>query len=188
MAWAWIENGHLFISYSRDVIPANVEVMEVPDDNPQVTVDNGQLRPKTDEEILNEVKSSMLSRLIYHTQRYIEQYYPETKQRSDIADKEIYESVLVLNQIDPTQVRANITRIVLQYYDNFNEGLQALLSIYNNQDLAFAFEQLLKVGYRLRFVYLVKQEYYNLKQSIENATSLDNLNTIQIQFQTRYPL
>ncbi len=63
MAWAWIENGNIFVAYSPEVVFQNA--IEVPDDVlPQdLVIDNGVLRLKTVGEKLNDLKQEKLTQL-----------------------------------------------------------------------------------------------------------------------------
>ncbi len=63
MAWAWFEGQNIFVAYSKDVVPENA--IEVSDDiTPQdLVIENGQLRLKTEEERLNELKQRKLQDL-----------------------------------------------------------------------------------------------------------------------------
>ncbi len=63
MAWAWFEGQNIFVAYSKEVAPENA--IEVPDSiTPQdLVVENGQLRLKTEQERLNEIKQYKLQEL-----------------------------------------------------------------------------------------------------------------------------
>ena len=66
MAWAWIENGNIFVAYSEDVVPKGVAVIEVPDNATpsDLAIDEtGQLRLKTEQEKLADLKQEKLQQL-----------------------------------------------------------------------------------------------------------------------------
>lgn len=188
MAKAWIEGNNIFITMDETIAPK--DAINVPDNTtPQdLVIDNGQLRLKTEEEKLQDKKQELLQQLPDKTKAYIEKYYPEVKQRSDINDKENGESYLVLQGFDTATIRKDITAITLQNYPDFANALQSLTSKYNttNQLVSYWLTQLLKVAFRNYFVFLVKQEFSTIKQTIENATTIEELPQ-KIDFTTQFP-
>ncbi len=189
MAYAWYENGNIFVAYSKDVAPDTV--IEVDDfiTSSDLVIEDGILRLKTDEEKLQELKQQLLQRLPTEVSSYIYKYYPQLKQQSDISDKENGESYLAYVGLDITQLRKDITAIVLRNYPNYETGIQLLLQKYGSKDnkmINYWLDQLLKIGYRNHFVFLVKQEYSRLTQSISSATSKEQLPP-KITFTTQFP-
>ncbi len=189
MAYAWYENGNIFVAYSKDVAPdtaIEVDDTVTPSD---LVIDNGTLRLKTEEEKLQELKQQLLQKLPTEVSSYIYKYYPQIKQQSDISDKENGESYLAYAGLDITQLRKDITAIVLRNYPNYEAGLQLLLQKYSSKDnemINYWLNQLLKIGYRNYFVLLVKQEYSRIAQSISSATSKEHLPP-EITFTTQFP-
>jgi len=59
MAWAWIENGIIFISNLEDIVPKDIAI-EVPDGTlPQdLTIENGNIVFKTETQKLAESKQT----------------------------------------------------------------------------------------------------------------------------------
>lgn len=187
MAKAWIENGVIFIG-TDEIAP--LTAIDVPDDTlPQdLVVDkNGNVVLKSTEQKLQEKKQELLQKLSNEAKAYIEKYYPELKQRSDVIDKENGESYLALQMFDTIQLRKDITELVMQHYPDFTIALQLLLGKYtsDNQYVNYWLEQLLKVAFRIYFVFCVKQEHNFIKQAIENAKSIEELP--RIEFNTSYP-
>jgi hypothetical protein len=179
MAWAWIENGNIFVSDSEYLVPKDIAI-EVPDGTlPQdLTIENGNIVFKTEAQRLAESKADLIKLLQNRATAYITTYYPDSKQRSDVSDKEIGETYLVYKQINITQLRADIASQVLTHYPDFNTALNNILTIYGStQDpyINYWLTQLMKVAFRQYFVHRVKQQYYQMKQNIEDATSKNDL-------------
>lgn len=65
MGFAYVENGFIFIAPTKDIVPANVEVLEVDDTiTPfDLKIENGRLMLKTEEEKLQELKQRKLFEL-----------------------------------------------------------------------------------------------------------------------------
>lgn len=66
MPWAWVENGNIFVAYSQEVVPQGVAVIEVPDNATpsDLAIDEtGQLRLKTEQEKLADLKQEKLQQL-----------------------------------------------------------------------------------------------------------------------------
>ncbi len=105
MAWAWFEGENIFVAYSKDVVPENA--VEVPDDiTPQdLVIEGGQLRLKTDEEKLDEIKQYKLQELKMYVANLLSQtdwvviklqsLVNEGWSKSEIqAEKEKYQAIL----------------------------------------------------------------------------------------------
>ena len=90
---------------------------------------------------------------------YIYSEYPQAKQNSDIADKVYYESLLKAKGIE--NLEADIVARVERYYRG--ESLDDILSDVADEDKS-AYEQLIKVGIRVTWVQMCKNE---LKSAIE---------------------
>lgn len=179
MAWAWIENGIIFVSDSDDIVPKDIAI-EVPDGTlPQdLMIENGNIVFKTEKQKLAEIKADLIKILQNKITAYITTYYPDSKQQSDVSDKEIGESYLAYKQINTAQLRADITSQVLAHYPDFNTALNNILSVYGSTKdpyINYWITQLMKVAFRQYFVHRVKQQYYQMKQNIENATSINDL-------------
>ncbi len=183
MAYAWYENKNIFVAYSKDVAPETAIEVDDTITPSDLVIDNGTLRLKTEEEKLQELKQQLLQRLKAEVSSYIHKYYPQLKQQSDISDKENGESYLAYAGLDIIQLRKDITEITLQNYPDLNSGLKLLLEKYGANDwINYWLEQLLKVAYRQYFIFLVKQEYRNLKQKIMNSDK-----DLNVEFTTPFP-
>ncbi|WP_457625057.1 hypothetical protein, partial [Persephonella sp.] len=147
----------------------------------------GTWRDKTQAEILAEKKQKLLAKLTVETKNYIEQFYPRIKQQSDISDKENGESYLALQGIDVLALRKDLANETINNYPDFQTALNNILTKYQstNQLVNYWLEQGLKIAFRNYFVFLVKQEYYSLKQQIENATDITQFP--DIVFNTPFP-
>jgi len=193
MLYAWVdEKGALCVTYDLAYVPKGVKYVEFPDldilDADKLKIENGRIVKKTDEEILNELKQRLLSQLISATTSYIEKYYPEVKQRSDISDKEYWGSWLLAR--NPNYTTDKIYASVFQSVARIMSGQTTLDQELQNypETERIAWEQLIKVGLRVAFVQAVKQEHHQLAQAIQNAQTKEELESIQIQFKTRFPL
>lgn len=137
---------------------------------------------------LDELKAQKLNELQTTTKNYIEQFYPQIKQMSDASDKNNGESYLLLQNIDTIQLRKDITNETIKNYPDFTTALNNILIKYQsstNQLINYWLTQGLKIAFRNYFVFLVKQEYYNLETQINNATSEAELPAIT--FTTIFP-
>jgi len=192
MLYVWIENGVIVGTDNPDYIPKGIEYFIFEDlsvnDIVSLKIENGQVVRKTDEEVLNELKKIKLKELEEKTKTYIEQYYPEIKQRSDISDKEYWSSWLMAR--NQSYTAQQIYFLVFQSVAKILSGQTTLNAELQNYPEAerVAWEQLIKVGLRIAFVQAVKQEYHQLAQAIKNARTKEELERLQIQFKTRFPL
>jgi hypothetical protein len=179
--WAYIhpETKILCCALLPEAVPQGVQATEFDVSSPDdLVLDNGQIRMKTDAEKLAEIKADLIKLLENRVIAYITTYYPDSKQRSDVSDKEVGEAYLAYKQINITQLRADIASQVLAHYPDFTTALNNILTTYNStQDpnINYWLTQLMKVAFRQYFVYRVKQQYQQMKQNIENATSKNNL-------------
>jgi hypothetical protein len=187
MAWAWIENNNIFVT--TDVTMAPQTAIDVPDiTTPQdLVIDENTLRLKTADEKLAEKKQHLLQSLLQLTQDYILKYYPTIKQQSDATDKENAEGYLTLQNIDTSVLRKDITELVIEHYPNYPIVLFAIKQKYasDNAYVNYWLEQVIKIGFRTYFVFLVKQEYSVFLQAISNAKTQDELPNIA--FTTPFP-
>jgi len=192
MLYAWIDNGVIVGTDNPETISQGVEYFIFEDldlnDISSLKIENGKIVKKTDEEILNELKQQKLQQLIFATTSYIEQYYPEVKQRSDISDKEYWGSWLLAR--NPNYTTDKIYASVYQSVARILAGQSTLENELQNypETERIAWEQLIKVGLRVAFVQVVKQEYHQLAQAIQNAQTKEELEAIQIEFKTKFPL
>ncbi len=135
-------------------------------------------------------KQQLLETLTMMTSQYIFQYYSDIKQKSDISDKEFFETYMKIHNIDEIQFRQAIAQAVQNIYNNTSDFATELSNLQtsfpppataNPDEWNFAIEQLLKVAIRVAFVQRCKQVYYTYKQQIQNATTeaqLPDLSTI----------
>ncbi len=118
---------------------------------------------------LLQAKQNLLRHLSNITRKYIEKYYPEVKQRSDIADKEYCGSVLLtLNSVYTTdQIYKDCANYASQILAGTGD-LQTIVSSLPTVEQPY-WEQLIKVAVRVGWVNQVKQIYRQLKSQIEQA-------------------
>jgi hypothetical protein len=156
---------------------------------------NKQWRDKTDDEIISEKKSQLLKGLDTKTTSYITSNYSDIKQKSDLADKEFYTSLLI-NKLSLTaddiankvyNAAANILSNISTLEDEVNklsydEDGNEITFEWNGQNISakIPWEQLIKVGVRVGWVNLVKQTYYQVKSQIETLTTLDDVNNFDL--------
>jgi len=137
---------------------------------------------------LDELKQRKLTQLIVQTKAYIEQYYPEVKQRSDVADKEYWVGWLL--SLNPNYTISQIYALIFQSASKVLFGQttleQELLSFPEQERQAW--EQLIKIGLRIGFIQMVKQEYYRIAKNIMEAKTKEELETVKIEFRTRFSL
>ena len=138
---------------------------------------------------LNELKARKLQELQTATKNYIERFYPEVKQRSDVADKEYWGAWLLAQ--NSTYTADSIYKSAYQSALNILSGsgasdLQTELSRYPQGEQK-AWEELIKLALRVAFVQEVKKEYYAKKAQIEQATTEADLNAVDMTFTTPYP-
>ena len=189
--WAYLhpELNVLYWALSKETVPQGVNAVELEvESTDDIILDNGQIRVKTEAEKLAEEKQKAINELSQKTTTYILQYYSENKQRSDVSDKENGESYLLLQNIDTIQLRKDITDETIKNYPDFTTALNNILIKYQsstNQLINYWLTQRLKIAFRNYFVFLVKQEYYNLETQINNATSEAELPAIT--FTTIFP-
>jgi len=135
---------------------------------------------------LQKKKQDMLENLKHITKQYIEQYYPEIKQRSDVADKEYWGAWLLSH--NDTYTSDSIYKQAYQSALNILNGTSDLQTEVSNFPQAEqpAWEQLIKIALRVAFVQQVKEQYRQLKQQIEQATTLRELEGIRIEINVRF--
>jgi hypothetical protein len=170
-----------------EAVPEGVNAIELEVENVgDVILDNGTIRVKTDAEKLQEAKQKTINELSQKASAYILQYYSDTKQRSDVSDKENGESYLTYRGLDTNAIRKDITSLILSNND-FQTALSNLNQKYNtnnDQMISYWLSQVLKIAYRQYFVFLVKQEYATYLQQIQQATTLPLPN---FEFKTPFP-
>jgi len=145
------------------------------------------LRLKTEEETLAERKQRMLRDIEEHTRVYIETYYPDLKQRSDLVDQLTNGSLLLLTRSDYTSeyIYRQSAQAVFLIMDQ-NVPLSEVLLMYPENE-RLRWEQIIKAAVRQGFLYRVKWEFWNLRDAIYNATSHIELDAIVTDFQTKMP-
>ena len=145
------------------------------------------LRLKTEEETLTERKQRMLRDIEEYTRIYIETYYPELKQRSDLVDQLTNGSLLLIARSDYTSeyIYRQSAQAVFLIMDQNVPLSEVLLTYPENERLRW--EQIIKASVRQGFLYRVKWEFWNLRDAIYNATSHAELDAIVIDFQTKMP-
>ena len=134
-----------------------------------------------------ELKTFKFQELQAGATSYIQRFYPEVKQRSDVADKEYWGAWLVAQ--NSTYTADSIYKSAYQSALNILNGASDLPTEVANYPTAEqqAWEQLIKIALRVAFVQEVKKEYYAKKAQIEQATSEADLNAVDMTFTTPYP-
>jgi len=140
---------------------------------------------------LNEVKNNMISKLSNITKNHIERFYPDIKQKSDLSDKEYFETYMKIHNTDEIAFRQAIAQAVQNIYNNASDFATELANLQANfpapattdiQTWNLAIEQLFKIAIRVYFVQMCKNIYRQYKQQIESATDetqLPDLSTIE---------
>lgn len=134
-----------------------------------------------------ELKTRKLQELQSAARSHIERYYPELKQRSDVADKEYWGAWLLAQNSSYTSDQ--IYRSAYQSALNIIAGssdLQTEVSGYPASEQQ-AWEQLIKIALRVAFVQEVKKEYYAKKAQIEKARKESTLSAVDLTFTTQFP-
>lgn len=171
-----------------------------------VELQNGQYVIKT--KTLNEYKTEKIKEVQNRFKIHIERFYPEIKQRSDIADKEYYGSWLISNVEDVNGNPAYTTDILYQRAFVYGQqiwlgskNLSQILSdlqtnelpnlqptgIYGGtrtaweQEFLFAWEQLIKIAVRVAFVQACKNIYRRIRTKIEQAQTVQDIRDIKAQ-------
>jgi len=157
---------------------------------------------------LEQARQIKLIELETTTQQYIGQYYPLWKQMSDEKDKDVYGSWLLTKVQDangnPVYTVDGIYEQVRQYTEQIMSGTKTLSDILTEiqqnilpnvqpnpntfsgtqtefeQMFLKAWGQLIKAAVRSAFLQQVKEQYHQLRQQIEQATTVDELQTINI--------
>jgi vacuolar-type H+-ATPase subunit I/STV1 len=187
--WAYIHPDlkTLCCALIKEAVPEGVNAVEFEvNSTDDIVLDNGEIRLKTDAEKLAEAKQKAINDLSQKASTYILQYYSDTKQRSDVSDKENGESYLAYKGLDTNAIRKDITSAILSNTD-FQTVLNTLNQKYNtnnDQMISYWLSQVLKIGYRQYFVFQVKQEYVSYIQQIQQATSLP---LPSFEFKTPFP-
>ncbi len=134
-----------------------------------------------------ELQKIKLQELQLSAKSHIEQFYPEVKQRSDVADKEYWGAWLLAQNSNYTA--DSIYKSAYQSALNILSGTSDLQTEVANYPTAEqqAWEQLIKIALRVAFVQEVKKEYYIKKAQIEQAQSEADLNAVDMTFTTPYP-
>ena len=135
-----------------------------------------------------ELKQRKLQELNAKVRAYIEQFYPEVKQRSDIVDKEYWGSWLVSRNSGAYTVDG-VYVSVHQMANRILSGVSDLateLMRFPPEEWQ-AWGQLVKIALRVAFVQEVKREYHKLKTQIEKAKTEEELDAVNVTFTTPYP-
>jgi len=153
-------------------------------------VKNGSFKTIEAEQAINfeTVKAEAVRMLIEATSSHIYSNYPDIKQKSDLSDKEYFETYLKIRNIDEIAFRKALAEAVEKVYSgvsDFDTEVSALKQQFptpaGDVEWELAIEQLLKVSIRVMFVQLCKAVHRQLKTQIEQATNeneLPDLNNI----------
>jgi len=204
MLYAWIENGKVVATDDKKYVKVSeYQIFEdlTLDDVEYLTVKNNQVVDiRKDSELLSEYisrkKKELLNRLSEFITSYIFLHYPDTKQKSDLADKEFF-TTLLISKLSLTadeiankvyEASANILSNTSTLQDEVNklskdETGNEITFTWNGQTIhaSFVWEQLIKVGVRTGWVQLVKQKYYEIKSQIENLASLNEVENFKVE-------
>jgi len=144
----------LYIRVFRD---GNSFVVEELSDEEKRLVDERERKKRLDDTI------KLLSSI---TKRYIESYYPEVKQRSDVADKEYHGAALLL--INPSYTSDEIYKKCGMYANRLLDKQTTLDEILNtfSEVERKHWEQLIKIAVRVAWVQRVKDVYRQAKKKI----------------------
>lgn len=154
---------------------------------------NIKLTEKEFEQVLFEgYKNYKIERFSLQTTSYIEKYYSQLKQRSDVVDKEYwgawliahFPSVYTTDNLYQKIFKAAASVVEGQnIFDTAIENLKELTSFPDTETqnkYYIALDQLLKVAIRQGWVQECKKTYYKYKKQIEESTSLEALDLIEI--------
>jgi len=193
MLYAWIDkNGLICATDRRDLLPEDVDYVEFPDldfiDAYKLTMIDGQIVLKSDSEVLQELKQQKIAEASQLVKEYILRYYPDEKQKSDLADREYFSAYLLMINQNYTfeEIYKTTSMLALQIYRGQITLDEAINQFPENEQKAW--EQLIKIGLRVSFVQDVKIEYANFVNRIQNAKTVEEVENIQIAFKTKFPL
>ena len=129
----------------------------------------------------------MIRDLEEHTRAYIESYYPDLKQRSDLVDQLTNGSLLLIAKPNYTSdyIYRQSAQAVFLVMDQ-GVPLSQVLQMYPEEE-RLRWEQIMKAAIRQGFLYRVKWEFWNLRDTIYGARSHMELDNIVIDFQTKMP-
>ena len=138
---------------------------------------NGNYIPDLDAE-----KKYYLQKLDKECTDYILSYYPDTKQKSDLFDKEYHAAALLMinssyNSDQLYKLCGNFANEILDGMKTFEEILSTVPEIER-----FHWEQLIKVSVRTAWLQRVKYQYYQYKEKIMKCNSVDELHSITFNF------
>jgi hypothetical protein len=144
-------------------------------------------------------KKEKIDSLVDEITNYIEDNYSPLKQRSDVADKE-YWGAWLITHFPNTYTTDNLYQKffnsaakIIEGVSDFDTEVNSLKEVTTFADTdeetkySIALEQLLKVAIRQGWVQSCKVEYNIKTQLVNNATTIDNLETIELNF-LGYPL
>lgn len=141
---------------------------------------------------LNEVKNILLEQAKNDTKLYIEKYYPDVKQRSDINDKEFWGAWLIAHfpsfyTSDNLYQKFFMSAAkILEGNSTFDEELRALSEIHTFDTEEYevkyhtAITQLLKVALRQGWVQSCKLAYNLYRKQVELATNFNAMEKIRL--------
>ena len=194
------KNAYFFedINLSEDI-----DLYEIIDGKPQLIdgwekIKEERIKQKQ-KELFKITQKETLKRLQNQTKSYIEKYYPEIKQRSDVNDKEFWGSWLIYHFPDVHNSDSLYKKLfeasakILEKQSNFQTELNNLQEIteFENEEIEFkykiALEQLLKVALRQGWVQECKTEFSIKKSLVKKATTIEELENIKLNFK-EYPL
>lgn len=186
------------ILYDPNLTVTDVELVTV-------LLQNGQYVIQT--KTIDQYKTEKIKEVQNRFRMYIERFYPEIKQRSDLADKEYFGSWLVTNVADANGSPAYTTDILYQRAFTYGQQIwfgsktltQILSDLQTNelpnlqptgtyggtrqaweQEFLFAWGQLIKIAVRVAFVQACKNRYRLVKTQIQQAQTVQDLRNIQI--------
>ena len=192
--YAYIYNNKLYIVQNPQNLPPNISYQEFDiETTSDLYIEDGHIKVKTPEQKFQEAKQKKLKELDDFTTNYIYKYYPPNKQNSDFADRDYWSTLLI------RKFGYSYQELAQKTYDTIADIIDGVITLqqgveklsidengnpltytFNNQEYSAApvWEQLLKIGIRVAWVQQVKQVYSWKKRQIEEAQSLEELNSI----------
>ncbi len=192
--YAYIYNNKLYIVQNPQNLPSNISYQEFDvETTSDLYIESNQIKVKTPEQKFQEAKQKKLKELDDFTTNYIYKYYPPNKQQSDVADRDYWSTLLIrkfgYSYQELAQKTYDTVADIIDGIITLQQGIEKLSTDENGNPLTYTFsnqeypvapvwEQLLKIGIRVAWVQQVKQVYSWKKRQIEEAQSLEELNSI----------
>jgi hypothetical protein len=161
----------------------------------QTLIVDNKLTEEEFNELLQQERIKQMRELLGNkTKSYIQRYYPELKQRSDVADKEYWSAWLVSHFPDTYTIDnlyqkffASAAKIIEATSDLETEvsALKEVTSFADDGEeinYTIALEQLLKVALRQGWVQQCKVEYAIKSKMVNEVTTIEDVQAIELSF------